>query len=139
MKKTMMVMMIALLFTSISVPNAQGKENAQEKLLIVYTTADVNVFNKMIYIYALNSMKYGWWQEVEILTWGPSNESIANDEDLQKKIVQLQEAGVKISACKWCAESYGVAEKLIKLGVDVKYMGQPLTEMLKGDYKVLSF
>ena len=139
MKKTVIALLIATVLTSFYIPQAQCKDNSQEKLLIVYTTADVNVFNKMIFIYALYSMKQGWWQQVELLTWGPSNETIANDVEVQQKIKQLQEAGVKVSACKWCAESYGIAEKLTELGIDVKYMGEPLTEMLKSDYKVLTF
>jgi hypothetical protein len=38
-----------------------------------------------------------------------------------------------------CADRYEVTEDLRKLGVDVKYMGKPLTEMLKGGWKVLTF
>ena len=48
-------------------------------------------------------------------------------------------AGVEIVACKACADSYGVSEVLEGMGIDVKYMGQPLTEMLKGDWKVITF
>ena len=42
-------------------------------------------------------------------------------------------------ACKACADSYGVSESLAGMGVEVKDMGQPLTEMLKGDWKDLTF
>ena len=41
-------------------------------------------------------------------------------------------------ACKACSDSYGVSEILVGLGVDVKYMGAPLTEMLKGDWEVIT-
>jgi hypothetical protein len=47
--------------------------------------------------------------------------------------------GITVEACKACTDIYGVSEKLEKLGVDVKYMGEPFTEILKGNQKVLTF
>jgi hypothetical protein len=38
-----------------------------------------------------------------------------------------------------CAKNYGVVDALQKLDIDVKPMGQPLTERLKGPWKVLTF
>ena len=54
-------------------------------------------------------------------------------------LAQMKEAGVELVACKACADSYGVSDKLEELGVEVKYMGQPLTAMLKGDWVVATF
>ena len=36
-------------------------------------------------------------------------------------------------------KNYGVVDELKKLGIDVKGMGQPLTDRLKGNWKVLTF
>ncbi len=47
--------------------------------------------------------------------------------------------GVEFVACKACADSYGVSEKLEALGIEVKYMGMPLTDMLKGDWVTVTF
>jgi len=38
-----------------------------------------------------------------------------------------------------CADSYGVSERLRELGLKVKAMGSPLTDMLKQGWKVLTF
>jgi hypothetical protein len=43
----------------------------------------------------------------------------------------MKEAGVALFACKACADIYGVSDKLSSLGIDVKYMGVPLTQYLK--------
>jgi hypothetical protein len=51
----------------------------------------------------------------------------------------MQDAGVKVQACQACADSYGVTEPLRKLGIDVRYMGRPLTDMLKQGWKILTF
>ena len=52
----------------------------------------------------------------------------------------MKEAGVELFACKACADNYGVSDKLAGLGIDVKYMGMPLTEILKkSDWKTITF
>ena len=52
----------------------------------------------------------------------------------------MKEAGVKLMACKACADMYGVSNDLEKLGIEVKFMGQPLTEYLQNnDYRVITF
>jgi hypothetical protein len=50
----------------------------------------------------------------------------------------MKEAGVVLEACKSCSDMYGVSENLEKLGIDVKYMGQPLTNYLKQGVTVLT-
>ena len=109
------------------------------KLLIMFTSEDKEVFTKMVTPYALNSMRQGWWEHVNLLIWGPSNRLVATDEEVQGILREMKETGVELTACLWCAEQYDLDEKLTELGVDVKYMGQPLTEMLKTDWKVLTF
>ena len=47
--------------------------------------------------------------------------------------------GVKVQACLACADSYGVTEQLRKLGIEVKYMGKPLTDLITGGWKILTF
>lgn len=43
-------------------------------------------------------------------------------------------------ACRACADAYGVTWALEGLGIEVKYMGQPLTEVLKAEeWKLLTF
>ncbi len=71
--------------------------------------------------------------------WGPSSKLLSVDEEIQAAVAEMGEAGVELVACKACADSYGVSEKLEELGVEVKYMGVPLTEMLKGDWVVVTF
>jgi hypothetical protein len=59
---------------------------------------------------------------------------------LQTAVKAMMADGVVIKACKACADSYGVSDDLAALGIEVKYMGQPLTEMLKSDqWQVLTF
>jgi len=57
----------------------------------------------------------------------------AGDKDLQAKVKAMMDSGVKIQACKACADLYGVAPALAALGIEVKYLGKPLTEILQSD------
>ena len=50
-----------------------------------------------------------------------------------------QEDGVVVQACQACADMYGVSDIHRKLGIEVKYMGKPLSDMIKSDYKILTF
>ena len=47
--------------------------------------------------------------------------------------------GVVVQACIVCADMYGVSDRLREMGIEVKAMGKPLSDMLKSDYKVLTF
>lgn len=51
----------------------------------------------------------------------------------------MKEIGVELLACKACADRYGVSETLQDIGIEVKYMGVGLTEMLKGSWTTLTF
>jgi hypothetical protein len=94
---------------------------------------------KMVYMYTFNAKKNGWWDEVRFLVWGPSAKLLSEDVELQDYVKKMKEEGVELLACKACADSYGVSEKLEALGVEVKYMGAPLTDMLKSDWTTITF
>ena len=51
----------------------------------------------------------------------------------------MMEDGVRVEACIACANSYCIADDIRALGIEVKPMGKPLTDMMNSDYKVLSF
>jgi hypothetical protein len=51
----------------------------------------------------------------------------------------MKNAGVISEACKACADKYGVSQHLEQLGVQVRYMGQPLTDYIKAGKKVITF
>ena len=73
------------------------------------------------------------------MIWGPSSLLISVDKELQQELQKMKDTGVEILACKACTDMYGVSDKLSALGVEVKYMGVPLTEMLKTGWTSLTF
>lgn len=110
-----------------------------EKLVILWSSGDRDVALKLVFMYAGNAPRNGWWDDVTLIVWGPSALLLAEDQELQDKLTGLAQEGVKLEACKACSDSYGVSDRLAGLGVDVKYMGEPLTAYLKEECRVLTF
>ncbi|MGO1479221.1 DsrE family protein [Senegalia sp. (in: firmicutes)] len=110
-----------------------------DKLVILWTSRDREVALNMVFMYALNAKIHNWWKDLTLIIWGPSSKLLSEDEELQDYISKMKEEGIDIVACKACSNNYGVTEKLEDLDIDVKYMGEPLTNYLKEDYKTITF
>lgn len=108
-------------------------------LLIVWTSSDVDIARKMVFMYAGNSLIHGWWENVTLLVWGPSAQLLINDAALQLDLKQVQEAGVKVIACKSCAEKYGIVPQLETMGIDVFYTGEYFTRWIKSGDRHITF
>ena len=108
----------------------------EDQLVVLWTSGDREVALKMAFMYTLNSKKFGWWQDITLVVWGPSAKLLSEDQELQDYIKKIIASGVVVKACKGCADLYGVSKKLTDLGIIVKYMGE-LTNYLKENRKIL--
>ncbi|MTI65807.1 MAG: DsrE family protein [Firmicutes bacterium] len=111
----------------------------KDKLIILWTSRDREVALNMVFMYALNGKLRGWWDDITLIVWGPSSKLLSVDIELQDNIKKMIDIGVKVKACKACSENYGVTKDLENMGINVKYMGEPLTEYIKKDAKILTF
>eukprot|EP01029_Cantina_marsupialis_P022450 TRINITY_DN547740_c0_g1_i1.p3 TRINITY_DN547740_c0_g1~~TRINITY_DN547740_c0_g1_i1.p3 ORF type:complete len:152 (+),score=14.03 TRINITY_DN547740_c0_g1_i1:94-549(+) len=111
----------------------------QEELAVVWTSGDRDVAIKMVFMYTFNAKRMHWWDDIHFVIWGPSSKLLSEDKELQDYINKMKKAGVKLYACKACADMYGISDKLSELGIEVKYMGKDLTNFIKSDYKVITF
>ena len=118
---------------------AQMETDNSDKLVVLWTSGDRDVAEKSCLMYTHASCKYEWFEEVTLIIWGPSARLVIEDDDIRKKVLAMQEDGVKLEACIACSNMLGVTEELLELGVDVKGMGVPLTTYLKSGYQVLSY
>ena len=110
------------------------------KLMVVWTSADPDVADKVCLMYTHAAKAYGWFAEVTLVVWGPSQRLLAGDPTIQAKIKAMQEDGVVVEACIACARKLELVEELEALDIDVKGMGVPLTEALKDpNTEVLTF
>jgi hypothetical protein len=122
--------------------NPQGGKSvlkADERLVVVWSSGDREVALNMVFMYTLNAKSRGWWKDVTLIVWGPSARLLTVDPALQERVRKMKEAGVVLEACKACSDEYGVSDSLSELGIDVKYMGQPLTAYIKEGRHILTF
>lgn len=115
------------------------EEKTDGHLLIVWTSGDPEVAQKMVFMYAYNAQKNGWWDQITLLIWGPSSKLSSENTQIQEYLKKMQEEGVELIACKGCADQYGVSSKLEDLGIEVKYTGSYLTDFIKSANKVITF
>jgi hypothetical protein len=146
LQRNILLVCVLGLMMAVSVPVGKTEPLSQEesleepsRLLVVWTSGDREVALKMVFMYTYNAKKRGWWDEIRFLVWGPSSKLLASDKELQQEIGKMKEVGVELQACKACSDLYGVSADLERLGVEVKYMGVPLTEMLKGGWTTITF
>jgi hypothetical protein len=109
-----------------------------DELFILWTNADEVTFDKMVVMYARNSMLKQWWDKVTLIVWGNTANLAAGSSAVREGIRHLKEAGVVVTACKSCADQLGVTDKLEAQGIEVKYWGEPLTRLLKENQRLLT-
>ena len=137
------VLIIGLLTNAFTMTTSSDLKNTlspePSKLVVVWTSGDREVALKMVFMYTYNSKKYAWWDKVRLIVWGPSSKLLSEDKELQDYLSKMKEGGVELLACKACADMYGVSDKLKELGIEVKYIGKDLSEMLQAGWTCLTF
>jgi len=109
------------------------------KLHVLWTTGEKEVAMKVIFPYLINAKANGWWDEINLIIWGPSAKLVAGDKDIQVLLQDTMDSEITVEACQACTDSYRVTEKLAGLGIIIRYMGGPFTEYLLSDARVVTF
>ncbi len=138
MKKTILLLIAISLFSGVFAQTETKMEDNSNKLAVLWTSGDVDVAEKMCFMYTYNAKKQGWFDEVVLIVWGPSAKLLSENKNLQDYVKKMKEAGIIVKACVACARMYGVDEDLAEMGIDVKGMGTPLTKYLKEGWITLS-
>jgi hypothetical protein len=137
------LLLLILLITSGSVKLLNGQEvkpnSTSDTLVVLWSSGDPDVAEKACLMFTGAAKKFGWFKEVILIVWGPSEKLLAENSKLKDKIATMKKDGVIVEACVACANMYGVTNDLKVCEVDVKGMGVPLTKYLKRGYKIVSF
>lgn len=107
-------------------------------LYLLWTNDNLITAEKMVFMYTINSLIYGWWEEVTLIIWGATAKLVSENTEIQEMIKKALDAGVHVTACKACADQLGATKALEKLNIEVKYWGTPLTEILTNEEKLLT-
>lgn len=110
------------------------------KLMVLWTSDDPMVAERVALMYTGVAKQFGLFEDVSVIIWGPSAKLVAENAEVQAKLKDMMEKGVKLNACISCSNMYGVTDQLKALGINVDIMGAPLTNALKAaDTAVLTF
>ena len=109
----------------------------EKDIYILWTYVNEITAKEMIFMYAIKSRLYGWWEKVTLIIWGNATQLVKENEELQELVKEAKENGVHVTACKKCADDLEASSTLESLGVEVIYWGEPLTRLLKEGKKIL--
>lgn len=138
MKKTIFLLLAISMVTSVFAQTEKKMEDNSNKLAVLWTSGDPDVAEKMAFMYTYNAKRQGWFDEVVLIVWGPSSKLLTENKMLQDYVKKMQDAGIKVEACLYCAKMYDVDKDLAEMGIDVKGMGTPLTKYLRDGWRTLS-
>jgi len=85
-------------------------------------------------MYSLNALKYGWVADVQLYFFGPSQNLILEDVELQDLLKQFQSQGNRAVACKFLSDEEETSEQIAKLKIDVEYVGKPISDLINDGY-----
>lgn len=141
MKTNLLLLVLFIVSGSANLLNAQDVKinTASDTLVVLWSSGDPEVAEKACLMYTGAAKKYGWFKEVILIVWGPSEKLLAENSKLKDKIATMKKDGVIVEACVACSNMYAVTTELKVCEVDVKGMGVPLTRYLKRGYKIISF
>jgi hypothetical protein len=109
------------------------------KVFVLLSSGDKEVALEVGLVYPLNAAKKKWMDEVKVIIFGPSEKLAAYDMEVQAKLKELQEVGIEVMACKWCADRMNVTDPLEKAGIKVVYVGSIISQLLKDGWAPLTF
>lgn len=111
----------------------------KNELLVVWTTDNRESILNMILLYTHNAKLQGWFDEVNLLVWGASQQLLSEDKEIQEKITEMIKDGVKVVACKKCAENMYVESNISKCGVELLFSGKFLSEWAQSGKPLMTF
>ena len=102
------------------------------KLLVIIASGDREKVLTAL-MYAKNTIKYGWLEDVRVIFFGPSENLLVGDTDITSSATELAGLGQPI-ACKFLSDRDNISERIVSLGITVDYVGTIIADLLKDGY-----
>jgi hypothetical protein len=104
-----------------------------DKLLVIISTAELEVARTGM-MYAVNALKNLWMEDVKVFIFGPAQETLTEDEEFQKLLLDYHAQDKTAVACKFIADRDGNAKQTAALGVEIEYVGTMISDLIKDGY-----
>ena len=114
----------------------------ENTLHILWTTGELNSVKNMVFMYAGNSLRHQWWNNVHIIVWGAATELLVRDAGVQEELHAFIKLGGTVSVCRRCAENLGALDSVKAMeawgNLKVYYVGETFTKLIKAGEKIIS-
>lgn len=88
--------------------------------------------------FAMRTLQEGWMEDVKVFIFGPAQNLMVIDHDVQKLAKVISEAEAPV-ACKAISDRDGISEQLCDLGIEVDFVGRRITSLIKQGYTPMVF
>lgn len=108
-----------------------------DRLLVIVATKDIDKIETAVR-YAAYANSRGWFDDVEVIFFGPSEKVIASNLDLLNNLIKLaKDNNLRMGACKAIADEQFIANKLEVNGINVFYVGEYISNQIRNGVKVM--
>ncbi len=104
-----------------------------DKVVVIIGTAELAKAEAGL-MYAVNATKYKWLDDVKLIFFGPAEDLLLADEDLQEMLREFHRHEKTAVACKFLAEREGSEAGLTAMGMEVSYVGEMISNLIKDGY-----
>ena len=103
------------------------------KIVVIISTSDAKKARTGA-MYAVNALKHGWMEEVKIFFFGPAQDLLLEDEELQNYMKEYQSMEETAVACKYISDRDQKSEQISALGIKVEYVGKMISDYINEGY-----
>ncbi len=85
-------------------------------------------------MFAVNALKHGWLEDVKLFIFGPAEELLLRDPEMQGMLKEYHLMEETAVACKFIADRDGNSQEIAALGVRVEFVGKMISDLIKEGY-----
>jgi hypothetical protein len=104
-----------------------------DRIIAIISTAEVGKARTGV-MHAINSLKHGWLEDVKLIFFGPAEQLMLEDGEIQNLLKEYQHMEETAVACKFIADRDGVSPQIDALGVKVEFVGKMIADYIKQGY-----
>ncbi len=103
------------------------------KIVVIISTSDAKKARTGA-MYAVNALKHGWMEEVKIFFFGPAQDLLLEDAELQNYMKEYQSMEETAVACRYISDRDKKSEQIQALGIKVEYVGKMISDYINEGY-----
>lgn len=104
-----------------------------DRIVVILSSADIGKVRTGA-MYAVNALKHGWMEEVKVFLFGPAEQLLLQDEQLQNYLREYQAMEETVIACKFVAQQEAIVDEIEKLAIRVDYVGSKISDLIRQGY-----